>query len=185
MQDGSIWCKWGEMGKTIRHLRNWNKRAVGPQRAWGELLLLLFSPSVVSESLQPHGLQHARFPCLLLSPGVCSNSCPFIQWHHLTISSSVTPFSPCSQSVPASGLFQWVSSLHQVAKSIWVSASASVLPVNIQGWLPLELTDLISFLSKGLSRVFSSTTVWKHQFFGLQPSLWSSSHIHTWLLEKP
>ena len=137
MHDGSIWCKWGEMGKTIRHLRNWNKRAVGPQRAWGELLLLLFRPSVVSESLQPHGLQHARFPCLSLSPGVCSNSCPFIRWHHPTISSSVTPFSPCSQSVPASGLFQWVSSLHQVAKSIW-SFSFSISPSS-------EHSGLISF----------------------------------------
>ena len=115
----ATWCeepgKTLMMGKTIRHLRNWNKKAVGPQRAWGELLLLLFSPSVVSESLQPHGLQHTKFPCPSLSPGVCSNSCPFIRWSHPTISSSVSS-SSCPQSVPASGLFQWVISLNQVAK---------------------------------------------------------------------
>ena len=127
-------------------------------------------------------LQHARLLCPPLSPRICSNPCPLSWWCHPTISSSVIPFS-CPQSFPASGLFQWIGSLHQVAK-IGTSASASVLPLNIQDWFPLGWTGFISLQSKGLSRVFSSTTVWKHQLFGAQPSLCSSSHIHTWPLEK-
>ena len=115
---------------------------------------------------------------------VCSNSCPLNQWYHPIISSSVIPFS-CLQSFPASGSFsRWVSQL--LASGVQsVGASASVLPVNFQGWFPLGLTSLSSLLSKGLSRVFSSSIVWKHQFFGSQHSLWSNSHIHTWPLEKP
>ena len=142
---------------------------------------LLSSSSVGSDSLRPHGLQHARLPCPSPSPGACSNSCPLSQWCHPTISSSVAPFSSCPQSFPAS---------HQPFASsggqfIEASASASALPMNIQGRCPLELTGLISLLAKRLSRVFSSTTVWNHQFFGAQLSLWPNSHIRTWLLEKP
>ena len=147
--------------------------------------LLLFSCPVMSDSLRPYGLQHARLPCPSLSPRVYSNSCPLSQWCHPTISSSVVLFSSCPQSVPASGSFPMNQLLTPGSPSIGASASASVLPMNIQGWFLLGLTVLISFLPKGLSRVFSSTTVWKHQFFGTKPSLWSSSHIHTWLLEKP
>ena len=143
----------------------------------------LFSHSVVSYSLQPHGLQHARLPCSSPSPGACSNSCPLSWWWHPTISSSVASFS-CLQFFPASGSFP-VSQLFTLGgQSIGVPASASVLPVNIQDWFPLGLTGLIFLQSKELSRVFSNTIVWKHQFFSAQPSLWSSSHIHTWLLEK-
>ena len=145
-------------------------------------MLLLFSHLVVFHHLRPHGLQHARLPCPSLSPKVCSNSCPFSQWCHLTISSSVAPFSSCLQSFPASGSFPVCWLFASGGESI--GASASVLPMSIQGWSPLGLTGLISLLSKGLSRVFSSTTVWKHQFFDTQPSLWSSSHIRTCLLGK-
>ena len=123
--------------------------------------------------------------CSPLSPRVCSNSCPLSLWCYLTISSSVVPFSSCPQSFPASGSFKMSQFFASDGQSIGVSASASVLPINIQGWFPLGLTGWISLLSKGLSRVFSNTTVWKHQFFGAQPSLRSNSHIHTWLLEKP
>ena len=107
-------------------------------------LLWLFSSSVVSNSLRPHGLQHARLPCPLPSPGACSNSCPLSWWYHSTISSSVARFSSCPQSFPASGSFpmSWLFTSH--GQSIWASASASVLPMNIQGWFPLGLTGLIS-----------------------------------------
>ena len=133
-------------------------------------------------TLRSHGLQHARLPCPSLSPGVCSNSCPLSQWCHPTIS-SVIPFSPCPQSSPASGSFpvNWL--FASGVQSIRASTSASVLPMNIQGWFPLGLTGLISLQSKRLPRVFSGT-IQKCQFFGTQPSLWSNSHIHTWLLEK-
>ena len=117
---------------------------------------------VVSNSLWCHGLQHARLPCPSLSPGVSLNTYLLSGWCYSTISSSVTAFSSCLQYFPA-----------------------SVLPKNIQDWFPLRLTGLVSLQSKGLSRVFSNTTVQKHQFFGLQPSLWSNSHIRIWLLEKP
>ena len=113
---------------------------------------------------------------------VCSNSCPLSRWCHLTISFSVAPFSSCLQSFPASGSFPVCWLFASGVESI--GASASVLPMSIQGWFPLGLTGLISLLSKGLSGVFSSTIVWKHQFFGTQPSLWSNSHICTRLLGK-
>ena len=122
------------------------------------------------------------FPRPSPSPGACSNLCPSNEWCHPTISSSVTPFSSCPQSFPASGSFPMSQFFTSSSQSIGVSAS--VLPMNIQGWFPLGWTGLISLLSKGLSRVFPSTTIWKHQFFGAQPSLWSNSHIHTWLLGK-
>ena len=128
-----------------------------------------FSHSVVSDSLWPHGLQHARLPCPSPIPRACSNACPSSQWCHPTISSSVIPFSSCLQSFPASGSFPMSQLFSSGGQSIGASASASVLLMNIQDWLPLEWTSLISSQYKGLSRVFSSTTVWRHQFFGTQP----------------
>ena len=126
--------------------------------------------SVMSNSLWPHGLHNTRLPCPSPSPGACSDSCPLTQWCHPTISFSVAPFSSCLQSFPASGSFQMSWLFTSGGQRIGVSASASVLPMNIQGWFPLGLIGLISLLFKGLSWVFSSTTVWKHQFFGTQPS---------------
>ena len=125
---------------------------------------LFFNCSVMSKSLQPHGLQHARLPCPSPSPRVCSNSCPLSQWYHPTISSSVTPFSYCLQSFPASGSFlmSWLLAPGDQSIRAWVSAS--VFAMNIQGCFPLGLTGLISLLSKGLSRVFFNTTVQKHQY---------------------
>ena len=138
-----------------------------------------------SHSLQPHGQQHARPPCPSPTSGVYSNSCPLSQWCHPIISSSVVPFSSCLQSFPASGSFQMSQFFTSSGQTTGVSASASVLLMNIQDWFPLGMTGWISLQSKGLSRVFSNTTVQKHQFFSVQLSLWSNSHIHTWLLEKP
>ena len=138
----------------------------------------------MSNSLCPHGLQHTRLPCPSPSPRVCSNSCPLSQWYHPTISSPVTPFSSCPQSFPASGSFPVSQLFTSGCQNIGASASASVLPMNIQGRFPLGFTGLISLQTKGLSRVFPSTTVQKHQFFGSQLSLWSNSHIHIWLLKK-
>ena len=139
----------------------------------------------MSDSLQPHGVQHARLPCPLPTPRACSNSCASNWWYHPTISSSIIPFSSCLQSFPASGSFPMSQFFASGSQSIGVSTSASVLPMNIQDWFPLALTSWISLQSKGFSRVFSNTTVQKHQFFSAQLSLWSNSHIHTWLLEKP
>ena len=160
-----------------------------------------FSCSVMSNSLRPHELQHARPPCLSPSPRVHSNSRPSSRWCHPAISSSVVPFSSCPQSLPASEsfpmtqIFAWgdqstgVSSFIVIIIYLFtlqgVSASVSFLPKNTQGWFPLEWTGWISLQSKGPSRVFSNTTVQKHQFFRAQLSSQSDSHIHTWLLEKP
>ena len=124
-------------------------------------------------TLQPHRLQHATLSCPSLSPRVCSNSCPLSWWCHPTIPSSVVPFSSHLQSFPASGSFQMSQFFTSGGQSTGVSASASVLPMNIQDWFPLGLTGLISLLSKGVSRVFSSTTIQKHQFFSTHPSLQS------------
>ena len=132
-----------------------------------------FSRSVVSDSLPPHGLQHARLPCLLPTPRAYSNSCPLSQWCHPTISSSVVPFSSHLQSFPASVSFPMNQFFTSGGQIIGASASASVLPMNIQDWFPLGLTGLTSLQSKGLSRVFSNTSVQKHQFFGTQLSLLS------------
>ena len=148
------------------------------------LVVMVFSQSVLSDSLWPHGLQHARFPCPSLYPQVCSNSCLLSQRYHTTISSSVALFSSCPLSFSASGSFPMSWLFTWGDQSIMASTSVSVLPMNIQGWFPLGLTSLISLLTKGLSRVFFITTIWKHQFFGAQPSLRSNSHLHTWLLEK-
>ena len=131
-----------------------------------------FSCSVMSDSFRPHGLQHTRPPCPSLTPGVYPNPCPSSQWCHPTISSSVVPFSSCLQSFPASGSFQMSQLFTSGGQSIRVSASTSVLSMNTQDWCPLGWTGWISLQSKGLSRVFSNTTVQKHQFFGAQLSLW-------------
>ena len=144
-----------------------------------------FSHSVVSDSLWPHELQHARPPCPLSTPRVHPNSCALSWWCHLAISFSVVPFSSCSKSFPASGSFPMSQLFTWGGQSIGVSASASVLPMNTQDWYPLGWTGWISLQSKGLSGVFSNTTVQKHQFFGTQLSSQSNSHIHTWPLEKP
>ena len=138
-----------------------------------------FSRSVVSDSLRPHGLQHAR-SCPASTSGVYSDSCPLSRWCHPTISSSVIPFSSHPRSFPTSGSFPMSQFFTSGGQSIGVSASASVLPMNIQDWFPLGWTGLISLLSKGVSRVFSNTTVQKRQFFGAQLSSQSNSHIHTW-----
>ena len=123
--------------------------------------------------------------CPSPTPRVYSNSCPLSRWCHPTTSSSVIPFSSHLQSFPASGAFQMSQFFTSGSQSIRVSSSTSVLPMNTQDWFPLGWTGWISLQSKGLSRVFSNTTVQKHQFFNTQLSLWSNSHIHTWLLEKP
>ena len=151
----------------------------------------------MSDSLRPHGLQHARLPCPSPTPRIYSNSCPLSQWCHPTISSSVVPFSSCSQSFPASRSLPMSQFFESGGQSIGVSASTSVLPMNIQDWFPLGLNGWISLQCKRLSRVwislqckrlsrvFSNITVLKHQFFSSQLSLWSNSHIHTWVVEKP
>ena len=149
------------------------------------LYLLLFSCSVMSDSLWPREPQHTRPPCPKPTPGVHPNPCPLCWWCHPTILSSVIPFSSCPQSFPASESFLMSHLFTSGGQNIRVSASASVLPMNTQDWSPLGWTGWISLQSKGLSRVFSNTTVQKHQFFGVQLSSQSNSHIHTWLMEKP
>ena len=144
-----------------------------------------FSHSVVTDSLQPHESQHARPPCPSPSPGVHSNSRPSSPWCPPAISSSVVPFSSCPQSLPASESFPMSQLFAWDGQSTGVSSLASFLPKNVQDWSPLEWTGWISLQSKGLSRVFSNTTVQKYQFFSAQLSSQSNSHIHTWLLEKP
>ena len=131
----------------------------------------------MSDSLWHHRLWCTRVPCPSVSPGVYSESRPLSQWCHPTISSSAALVTFCLQPFPASRSFLMSWLFAPSSQSIGVSASASVLPVNIQGWFSLGLTSLISLLSKGLSRVFSSTTIWRYQFFGAQLSLWSNSHI--------
>ena len=144
-----------------------------------------FSRSVMSNSLRPHESQHARPPCPSPTSGVHSNSCLWSQWCHPAISSSVVPFSSCPQSLPASGSFPMSQFFASGGQSIGVSALASVLPMNTKDQSPLGWTGWISLKSKGLSRVFSNTTVQKHQLFVTQLSSQSNSHIHTWPLEKP
>ena len=147
-----------------------------------------FQFSSVAQScptLRPHESQHARPPCLSPTPRVHSNSRPSSRWCHPAISSSVIPFSSCLQSFPASGSFQMSQFFASGGQSIGVSASTSVLPMNTQDWSALGWTGWISLQSKGLSRVFTNTTLQKRQFFSAQLSLQSNSHIHTWLLEEP
>ena len=147
-------------------------------------LKIQFSRSVVSDSLWSCGLQHTRCPCPSPTLRVYSNLCPLSQWCHPTISSSVIPFSSCLPSFPASGSFPMNWFFASCGQSIGVSALTSVLQMNIQDWFPLGWTGWMSFQSKGLSSIFSNTTVQKHQFFSTQLSSESFSHIHTWLLEK-
>ena len=144
-----------------------------------------FSCLVAFDSLWPHESQQARPPCPSPTPGVHSNSRPSSQWCHPAISSSVIPFSSCPQSLPASESFPMSQLFAWGGQSIGVLASVSILPMNTQDWSPLGWTGLISMQSKGLSRVFSNTTVQKHQFFGAQPSSQSNFHIHTWPSKKP
>ena len=138
---------------------------------WEFTTSVQFSCSVESDSLQPHGLQHTRLPCPSPTPRAGSNSCPWSWWCNLTISSSVVPFSSCLQSFPALGSFPMSKFFASGDQSIGASTSASTRPMNIQGWFPLGWTGWISLQSKGLSRVFSNTTVQKYQFFGAQLSL--------------
>ena len=144
-----------------------------------------FSRLVVSNSLWPHESQHTRPPCPSPTPGVYPNSCGSSQWCYPAISSSIVPFSSCPQSLPASGSFPMSQLFAWGGQSTRVSASASVLPMNIQDWSPLGWTGWTSLQSKGLSRVFSNTTVRKHQFFSTQLSSQSNSHTHTWPMENP
>ena len=137
-----------------------------------------FSYSFMTNSLRPHGLYHASPPCPSPSPRACSNSCPWSRWCHPTISLSVIPFSYCLQFSPASGSF-WMSQFFASGGQS-IGASTSVLPMNFQDWFPSGSTGLISLHYKGLSRVFSNTTVWKHQFFSAQCSLWPNSILDYW-----
>ena len=139
----------------------------------------------MSNSLWSHGLQNIRLLCPSPTPGAYLNAYPLSWWCHPAISSSVIPFSSCPQSSPASGSFQMSQFFALGSRSIGVSASASVLPMNFQDWVPLGWTSWISLQSKGLSRVCSNTTGQKHKFFGAQLPLQPTSHIHTWPLEKP
>ena len=174
------------IAKLFVIVRTWNQPKYPLTDEWiKEMWSVQFSHSVVPDPLQPHGLQHARAPCPSPIPGACSNSCPLSWWCHPTISSSVVPFSSWLQSLPASGSFPMSHFFASGGQRIGVSASASVLPMNIRDWFPLGFSGLMSLQSNGLSRVFSNIIVQKHQFLGTQLSLWSNSHIHRWLLEKP
>ena len=174
-----------EMKYNYRHqLYGKNKRyTVRKILPWEFMDTVQFSS--VAQSYPTLSEQYTRLPCPSPTPGAYSNSRPSSWWCHPNISSSVIPFSSRFQSFPASGSFLISPFIASGGQSIGASASTSVLPINIQSWFPLGLTGLISLWSKGLSSVFSSTTVWKHQFFGTQPSLWHNSHLCTWLLEKP
>ena len=173
------------LGSLCVFFKDTSHIALGHSLPQYDLSSVQFSCSVVSNSLWPHGLQHARPPCPSPAPGADSNSCSLNQWCHPTISSSVVPFSFHLQSFPASRSFQMSQFFAPGGQRIGVSASASVLLMTIQDWFPLGSTGLISLLSKGLSKVFFSTTISKHQVFSTQTSLWSNSQIHTRLLEKP
>ena len=165
---------WHEYSSAQSRLRRVALGARGCWRSWPQAsqpLSVQFSRSVISDSLQPHGLQYTRLPCPSPTPGACSDSWPLSQWCYPTISSSVIPFSFCLQSFPASGSFQMSQFFTSGGQSIGVLASASVFPMNIQDWFPLGWTGLNSLQSKGLSRLFSNTTVQKHQFFSCVFSL--------------
>ena len=153
--------------------------------ASGPISSVQFSCSVLSDSFRAHESQHLRPPCPSPTPRLHSDSCPSSQRCHPAISSSVVPFSSCPQSLPASGSFPMSHFFIWGGQNIRVSASASFPPKKSQGWSPSEWTGWIFLQSKGLSRVFSNTTVQKNRFFGAQPSSQSNSHIHTWPQEKP
>ena len=167
------------LSKKLHHISNWKHWCFSK-----EFLIQFSSVAQSCPTLRPYESQHSRPPCPSPAPRVYSNSCPSSQWCHPAISSSVMPFSSCPQSLPASGSFPPSQLFAWVSQSTGVSASASVLPMNTQDWSPLGWTGWISLQSKALSRVFSKTTVQKHQFFGTQLSSQSNSHIHTWPLEK-
>ena len=173
-------CRRSKQGTNQREL---------PSRVWRDLQPFLAhqfsSVAGMSDSLWPHELQHTRPPCPSPTPGLHPNSCLLSWWCRPAISSSVIPFSSCPQSLPASESFPISQPFTWGGQSFGVSASASVFPMNTQDWSPLGWTAWMSLKSKGLSRVFSSIIVQKHQFFGAQLSSQSNSHIHTWLLEKP
>ena len=176
--------------KYLAHSKVWkNWLRSSESIAWEKITIMFssvqFSCSVVSNSLRPHELQHARPPCPSPTPGVHSNPRPSSRWCHPAISSSVVPFSSCPQSLPASVSFPMSQLFTWGGQSTGASALALFLPKKSQGWSPSEWTGWISFQSKRLWRVFSNTTLQKHQFFGAQPSSQFNSHIHTWLLEKP
>ena len=173
-----ILCKQHE--KLAQDSCIWHQNDIPGLHDFDHVLWLLFNRSVMSDYLGPHGLQHIRLPYPSPFPRACSNSCPLSWWCHPTISSSDVPFSSCLQSFPASGSFPMSQLFTLGGQSTAESASASVLSMTIQGWFPLGLTCLI-LQSKGLSSLY---TVQKHQFFSIQPSLWSNSYIHTLLLEK-
>ena len=161
---------------TIRHLSKFHIHTLNSVH---------FSHSVLSDFLWPHELQHTRPPCPSPTPGVHSDSCPSSQWCHPAIPSSVVPFSYCPQSLPASESFSVSQFFTSGGQRIGHSASTSVLPMNTQDWSLLRWSSWISLQSKGLSRVFSNTTLQKHQFFSTLPSSQSNSYIHTWPQEKP
>ena len=148
-------------------------------------LLLLFSHPFMSDSLWHHGLQQARPPCPSLFPEVCSNSCPSHRWCHPAISSSKALYSFCPQSFPSSGTFPMSCLFASDNQNTGASNLASVLPTSLQGWFPLRLMGLISLLSREIPGVSSITTVWRHQFFGVLPYLWSSCHTRMWPLGRP
>ena len=202
LQPARLFCPWKSPGKNtgvgchfllqvIFPTQGQNSCLVSPALAGGffstvppgkpinDVTSVQFSSLVMSDSLQPHELQHARPPCLSPTPGVYSNSCPSNWWCHPTISSSVVPFSSCPQSLPASGSFQMSMLFTSGDQSIGISASKSVLPMNTQDWSALGWTGWISLQFKGLSRVFSNTTVQKHQFFLAYAGFVA---IQTWLL---
>ena len=168
-------CPWGRKTSTDPQLPSSSVQFSSVQ----------ISRTVVSDYLRPHESQHARPPCPSKTPGVYSNSRPSSQWCHPAISSSIGPFSCCPQLLPASGSFPMSQFFEWGGQSTGVSASTSVLPMNTQDWSPLGWAGWISLQSKGLSRVFSNTTVQRHQFFSAQLPSQSNSHIHTWPLEKP
>ena len=171
--------------KNIFHANGKQKKAGVAILTSDEISSVQFSHSVTSSSLRPHELQHARPPCPSPTPRVYPNSCPLSWWCHPAIWSSVVPFSSCPQSLPASESFPMSQLFPWGGQNIEVSASGSVLPMNTQNWSPSEWTGWISLQTKRLSGVFSNTTVQKHQFFCTQFSSQSTSHVHTWPLEKP
>ena len=165
----------GSPNRSDKESKTWNNiNIMAPWIILFSLSFSQFSHSFVSNSLQPHGLQHARLPCPSPTPRACSNSCPSSQWHHPTISSSVVPFSSCPQSFPTSGSFQMSQFFASGGQTIGVSDSASVLPMNIQDWFPL---------GNGVAKSWTWLSDFTHPL--IQLSLWSSSHIYTWVLEKP
>ena len=191
LENGNLTNGWGFPLKFLFSIPGgpWNIKCLLIITIGGYILISVssvqFSHSVMSDSLRPHESQHTRPPCPSPTTRVHSNSRPSSQWCHPAISSSVIPFSsflqslPASESFPMSQLFAWG------GQRTGVSALASFLPKNTQGWFPSEWTGWISLQSKGLSRVFSNTTVQKHQLSGTQFSSQSNSHIHTWPLEEP